>query len=127
MQYINNDEGMRQNFMVHQPLSKKGDLQINFSIKTKLKHKLSQNQLKFFHNKNNVLNYEDLKVWDANNKPLVASFQKNKNGKYFIQVDTKDAVYPITIDPISTVPDSTPDDADQASANFGISVASAVM
>ena len=125
VQYINNDEGMRQNFMVHQPLSKKGDLQINFSIKTKLKHKLSQNQLKFFHNKNNVLNYEDLKVWDANNKPLVASFQKNKNGKYFIQVDTKDAVYPITIDPISTVPHSTPDDADQASANFGISVASA--
>jgi hypothetical protein len=125
VQYINNDEGMRQNFMVHEPLSKSNNLKINFSIKTKLKTRLNGNRLLFFHKKTNVLNYEDLKVWDANGKTLAASFQKNRKGIYYIQVNTKDAVYPITIDPISTIPDSTPDDADQADANFGISAASA--
>ncbi len=125
VQYINNEEGMQQNFIVQKPLSKKEDLKINLSIKTKLKTKLNGSQLQFFHKKNNVLNYKDLMVWDANNKPLAASFHKNSKENYFIKVNTKDAAFPITIDPISTVPDNTPDDADQASAVFGVSVASA--
>jgi Secretion system C-terminal sorting domain/FG-GAP repeat/FG-GAP-like repeat len=129
VQYINNDEGMRQNFIVHAPLSKSNELKINFSIKTKLKSKLTGNSLQFFHKKINVLNYRDLKVWDANNKLLSASFHKKRNGNYYIQVDAKDAAYPITIDPISTGTTGTPDwlgdDANQAGASFGTSVASA--
>ena len=42
VQYINNDEGMRQNFIVHTPLSKNDELKINFSIKTKLKTKFNK-------------------------------------------------------------------------------------
>lgn len=61
-------------------LSKNEELKIYFNIKAKLKNKLNGNQLKFFHKKTNVLNYEDLKDWDANKKPLSASFQKNKKG-----------------------------------------------
>ncbi len=129
VQYINNDEGMRQNFIVHQPLSKAGELQINLSVKTKLKTKLSGNSLQFFHKKVNVLNYRDLKVWDANNKLLPASFHKKRNGNFYIDVDAKRAVYPITIDPISTgiagSPDWLGDDANQTGAIFGSSVASA--
>jgi len=129
VQYINNDEGMRQNFIVHAPLSKNNELKINFSIKTKLKSKLTGNSLQFFHKKTNVLNYRDLKVWDANNKLLPASFHKKRKGKFYIQVDTRNAVYPITVDPLSTGTTGTPDwlgdDADQAGAIFGDCVASA--
>ncbi len=124
VQYINNDDGMRQNFIVHQPLSKVDELKINFNIKTKLKNKLSQNQLQFFHKKINVLNYKDLKVWDATGKSLKASFKKRKNANYYIQVDTKEAVYPVTIDPISTTPASVLE-SNQVNANLGYSVASA--
>ncbi len=124
VQYINNDEGMRQNFIVHAPQSKSNKLKINFSVKTKLKTKLNGNQLQFFHKKTNVLNYEDLKVWDANNKPLVASFKKGKKERYYIQVDAKDAVYPITIDPISTTPAAMVE-SNQANASMGIGVSSA--
>jgi len=124
VQYINNDEGMRQNFIVHQPLSKRGDLRINLNIHTKLKAKLTESELQFFHKKENVLNYKDLKVWDATGKPLTACFKKNKRNKLYISVDTRDAVYPITVDPISTVP-SAMLEAQQANANFGCSVASA--
>ncbi len=129
VEYINTKEGMRQNFIVHAPLLKADELKINLSIKTNLKTKLNGNQLQFFHQKTNVLNYKDLKVWDANNKPLSASFHKKRNGSFYIQVDAKDAFYPITIDPISTgtagTPDWLGDDADQVGASFGTSVASA--
>ncbi|MFM6924243.1 MAG: hypothetical protein ACKOU7_01980, partial [Ferruginibacter sp.] len=129
VEYINNDEGMRQNFIVRQPLSKSKKLKINFSVKTKLKAKLTGNSLQFFYKKINVLNYRDLKVWDANNKLLAASLHKKSKGRFYIQVDAKDAVYPITIDPISTgtagIPDWQGDDANQAGAIFGSCVASA--
>ncbi len=125
VQYFNKDEGMRQNFIVHSPLSNGDELKINFSIKTKLKTYLHGNQLQFFHKKTNVLNYEQLKVWDANGKSLNASILKAKRNKFYIQVQTKGAVYPITIDPLSNAPNSTPDDANQANALFGFSVASA--
>ncbi len=125
VQYINNDKGMRQNFIVHSALSNDDELKINFSIKTKLKTYLHSNQLQFFHKKTNVLNYEQLKVWDAEGKTLEASIQKSKKNKFYIQVNTKNAVYPITIDPLSTTPNSTLDDANQAFANFGSSVSSA--
>jgi len=124
IQYINNESGMRQNFIVQKPLSKKEELKINFSIKTKLKYKLSGNQLQFFNNKIHVLNYEDLKVWDAEGRNLAASFHKKADGKYLIRVDTKDARYPVTIDPISTTPASVLE-SNQAGASFGLSVASA--
>ena len=125
VQYLNTKEGMRQNFIVQSPLSNNDALSINFQINTKLKTYLHGNQLQFFHGKTNVLNYEGLNVWDANNKVLTASIQKNKKGGYNIKVDAKDAVYPITIDPISSTPNSILDDANQASANFGVSVSSA--
>ncbi len=125
VQYINNDEGMRQNFIVQSPLSNDDELKINFSIKTKLKTYLHGNQLQFFHKKTNVLNYEQLKVWDAEGKPLEASIKRSKRNKFYIHVNTRDAVYPITIDPLSTTPNSTLDDANQAGANFGQSVSSA--
>ncbi len=131
VQYINNEEGMRQNFIVHKPsagrcaLSKKDELNINFSIKTKLKTALQNNQIKFTHKKaGNVLNYADLKVWDADQKPLEAGFEKNENGDYSIKVNTTDAVYPITIDPISTTP-SAMLESNQAGALMGRSLASA--
>ncbi|MBL7700929.1 MAG: FG-GAP repeat protein [Ferruginibacter sp.] len=124
VQYINNDDGMRQNFVVHSPLSKDDELKINFSVNTKLKTYLCSNQLQFFKNKTNVLNYRDLNVWDANNKPLTASFQKNKNGKFFIKVDAKNAAYPITIDPLSTTPSAILVN-NQSNSNMGGSVAAA--
>ncbi len=123
VQYINNDEGMRQNFIVHAPQSKSNKLKINFSVKTKLKTRLNGNRLQFFHKKTNVLNYEDLKVWDADGKLLSASFKKNKN-TYCIQVDAKDAVYPITIDPINTTPAAFVE-SNNAGSRMGTSVSAA--
>jgi len=124
VQYINSDEGMRQNFIVQQPLSKSGDLKINLSIKTKLKIILNNDRLEFLHKKKLVLNYKDLKVWDAAGRTLTAHFKKSSSSKYCIKVDAKNAVYPITVDPISTTPAALLE-SNQVNAALGFSVASA--
>ncbi|MBL0358637.1 MAG: FG-GAP repeat protein [Chitinophagaceae bacterium] len=124
VQYINSEEGMRQNFIVAAPLQSTNELKINFSIKTTLKTVLQNNQIQFFHHKaGNVLNYSDLKVWDANGKMLAANFGNNNND-YCINVDTKNASYPIIIDPISSTPAAVLE-SNQAAANMGCAVASA--
>ncbi|MEQ1675896.1 MAG: FG-GAP-like repeat-containing protein [Chitinophagaceae bacterium] len=124
IQYINNKEGMRQNFIVQKPLQQKGELKVSFNIKTKLKVTLQNNRLQFYHNKKNVLNYEDLNVWDACGKKLNAYFKENKKGSYAIHVDDTNAVYPVTIDPVSTTPAAMME-SNQANANMGISVSGA--
>jgi hypothetical protein len=124
VQYINNTEGMRQNFIVQKPLSEEKDLKLNFSVQTTLKQRLNSDRLQFVHEQSGVvLNYEQLKVWDANGKILAAGFEKNDND-YAIHVHTAGAAYPITIDPISTTAAATLE-SNQANANMGFSVASA--
>jgi hypothetical protein len=49
VQYINNTEGMRQNFIVQKPLSEDEDLKLNFSVQTTLKQRLSSDRLQFVH------------------------------------------------------------------------------
>jgi hypothetical protein len=79
VQYINNTEGMRQNFIVQKPLSEDENLKLNFSVSSTLKQRLSSDRLQFVHEKSGViLNYEQLKVWDANGKVLAAAFEKKQ-------------------------------------------------
>ena len=125
VQYLNNEEGMRQNFIVRSPLSKNNTLNINFRIQTKLKQSVHDNRIQFVNKKKHaVLNYEQLRVWDANGKVLKAAIKKNKRNKYSINVSTGGAAYPITIDPISTTPAAIVE-SDQAGAYMGLSVSSA--
>lgn len=121
VQYINGEEGMRQNFIVKKPLADDGDLKINFTVKTKLKQQFSNDRLSFVHPQEGaVLNYDGLKVWDSTGKELAAQFENNGEG-YAIHVNTLNSVYPITIDPISSSP-STSIEGNQVNAQFGYSV-----
>ncbi|MBO9200789.1 MULTISPECIES: FG-GAP-like repeat-containing protein [Niastella] len=124
VQYLNNEEGMRQNFIVREPLNNKEDLKLRFNVSTNLQQQWQKEGLQFYHHKSGlVLAYNQLKVWDANGRPLEAAFEKDKND-YCIHVQSSNAVYPITIDPISTTPAAMLE-RNQASANFGYSVAGA--
>jgi hypothetical protein len=125
VQYLNNEQGMRQNFIVRSPLSgDSSDLKLHFNIETALQQRLQNDRIQFLHKKSGVvLNYDQLKVWDANGQPLEASFEKS-NRDYCIHVQTQHAVYPITIDPLSSTASSTLE-SNQASADLGFSVASA--
>jgi hypothetical protein len=135
-EYINSKEGIRQNFIIQkEPASKTQTIHIKLQTnKGWYINKVHDKELHFAKIERDQLSkkitYNSLKVWDANNKDLDAKFVVNKEHDAFeIEVNAEGAVYPITVDPVSTgtagTPDWIGDDADQAGANFGINVGSA--
>jgi hypothetical protein len=128
-EYINNKEGVRQNFIIKkEPVSKPQTLIIKLQTNNDwFVNKVHDKEIHFakstktgFYKK---ITYNGLRVWDANNEELDASFVVMKN-EISICVNTREAAYPVTIDPIST-PAAAILECNQANSMFGISVSSA--
>ena len=146
IQYSNDEKGMRQDFIVKNKPEGAGNLILNITADTELKMTAGADVLMFKDKEGKYkLKYSSLKCWDANGKEVRAYFVKNcesqfdrnktqneksqrsnvQNLKSFsIIVNDKDAVYPITIDPISEDPDWTFEN-DQDHSHAGHSVAAA--
>jgi hypothetical protein len=125
IKYCNDEKGMRQDFIVKRKPDGNGDLRLwlyaemqGGTVST------TAEQISFLTESGaEAMRYSDLKVWDANQKRLKARFEKVGNQVAIVVSDRK-AMYPITIDPLSTTPDWTAE-SNQANAQFGYSVASA--
>ncbi len=106
IEYINNKEGLRQNFLVKRKMPGDGDLKVTIEPITDLQPRLlGPTSLAFFNaSHQQMLVYEDLNVWDANNKKLPAAMHYN-NGLLTIEVDDSGASYPLTIDPLNRTPE----------------------
>ncbi len=102
VEYINDEAGLRQNFIVkNKPAT--AALQVMLKVSGTLIPSVSNNALQLTHRPSGktYIKYDGLKVWDANNKLLDASMSLSKNNELTISVNDKDAVYPITIDPLT--------------------------
>ncbi len=125
IQYCNDEKGMRQDFIVKRKPNGNGDLRLwlyaemqGGTVST------TAERISFLTESGaEAMRYSDLKVWDASHKRLKARFERVGNGVAIVVSDRK-ALYPITIDPLSTTPNWTAE-SNQAGAQFGISVASA--
>ncbi len=126
-QYINTEEGVRQNFIIDSAPENTKELKVKLKSEGLDVERVHPLELHFYRqceNKTeNVITYSDLKVWDANNKKLEASFEVTGN-EIAIIVNAVNAQYPITIDPISTTAAAMVE-SNQAGARLGCSVASA--
>ncbi len=129
--YINNKEGMRQNFIIqNKPKEQKGHLRLKFKIETKQRVVVGANALIIRDDETEFMKYSSLKIWDADGKKLRGWFNSAENKinseikNIQIVVNDKDAVYPITIDPLSTTPNWSVE-SNQSGANYGWSVATA--
>lgn len=69
-----------------------------------------------------ALTYGGLKAWDATGRDLAVRFEAAKAGRIAITVDEREAVYPITIDPIAQQTRLKADNAGDSDA-FGWAVA----
>lgn len=108
IEYINNESGLRQNFILTQKPKGQGPLEIEINIKTTLHIKCDRSGLSFYTSGNNpkaVMGYNSLKVWDANKKPLDAHMELRNNQLLALVIEDAQAVYPITVDPLNTAPD----------------------
>lgn len=120
--YHNSEKGLRQDFIVNNKNHSSNDqLELKLEVQSPFNLKVFPDKL--LHQKNNktIVAYENLKVFDANHKVLNAKFTLNKN-VLAINVDTKNAIFPITIDPLTTTPDWNAEQ-NQANAAFGYSLA----
>ncbi len=123
--YQNTKEGMRQDFIIPEKISTSDKLTLELEIETDLKYAINSEAIIFTNTSGEVtMKYSSLKVFDANGTILNASFKKVSDYSFIISVDDAGAVYPITIDPISTSPTWT-SAGNQTSSGFGFSVASA--
>ncbi len=124
--YTNSEKGMRQDFIVKQKPTGSKKLRTHLRFNTSLHIQTSANGLAFLHSTTGtVMQYNNLKVWDANGMPLAASFVQEDNNGVAIEVNDSGAAYPITIDPLSSSASTILDDGDQVSAFFGYAVSSA--
>lgn len=101
IEYFNTQEGIRQNFILNSFPAGEQTASVNISLDSKLNAHLIKNNLIFTHNSVQMLSYSDLKVWDKNGKSLKAQMHL-QNDQLAIEVDMKNAVLPVTIDPISS-------------------------
>ena len=59
------------------------------------------NSVDFGNNSNeSIIKYDNLKVYDANNRMLDAKFEPSNSSELIIVINDKDALYPINIDPV---------------------------
>jgi len=121
--YTNTSDGMRQDFVIKEkPLH---DLSLQIDVITKLKVSVNKNYVTFSSKDGTEqLKYSSLKAWDAEGKELAAYFEIQNSNRFAIRVDDREAVYPVTIDPLSSTPDWVKE-SNSTSAAFGISVSTA--
>ena len=108
IEYLNDEAGLRQNFIINQRPSGKRNLSISMKATGDL-HPVSENNAVQFKDFNGItrLYYRGLKVWDANHHQLKAKMRLRDHDELLITVDDSKATYPITVDPINQTPEWT--------------------
>lgn len=103
VEYLNDASGLRQNFIVKQKPAGDEQLQVRLGIQGDLSPRLENNSLRLVSTatQKTILQYDDLKVWDANGKSLDARMELSEEKDLLLIVDDEQAVYPVTVDPLT--------------------------
>ena len=123
--YVNSAEGVEQGWTLNQRPAGDGALRLDVAVDG-LVADVGDNGIRFRGfgaGAATALNYDKLLAFDASGKQLPARLEATTGG-FRIVVDDRDASYPLTIDPLMTTP-AWQAESDQASAQFGASVAGA--
>ncbi|HLK27774.1 MAG TPA: FG-GAP-like repeat-containing protein [Puia sp.] len=131
IQYHNDKKGVRQNFIVKEKPSS-NTREVIVSMKAEgdwVVNKVHDKELHFAKkNSKGTLDskivYNDLKAWDATGKQLSSRMETKDDNNFEIITNVENAVYPVTIDPLSSSPSSTLNGS-SATDVFGTSMASA--
>ncbi len=125
LHYQNSAQGLRQNFIITNRPVGEGDLRLRMDTNSELGLSVFDQGLVFKDSSAaDRLQYADLNVWDAEMRIMAAHFEPAGPAGFDIVIDDDFAVYPLTIDPLSTNPDWS-GEPNQANASYGFSVARA--
>lgn len=130
VRYANDRTGMRQDFLVHERPEGNDPLQVRIRVSGPLVAMSAAPDAVHFvardpkgRVKGPAFTYDGLVAWDADGDTLHATMTV-QDTELVISVDDRDAIYPITIDPLSSTGGSLLE-MDQASASFGTCTATA--
>ena len=104
IEYLNSQEGLRQNFIVDMKPGEEDALTIKIAVKSDLltARLLNNEVLQLADGAGKTrLQYDQLKVWDSRNRLLEAHMELLQETTLMIVVNDKDAQYPITVDPLN--------------------------
>ncbi|MEO7305810.1 MAG: Ig-like domain-containing protein [Ferruginibacter sp.] len=104
IEYLNTENGLRQNFLIDSKPDGNEKLQVSLKIKGDLIPSISAGGMLVLTDKQtgkSILKYDDLKVWDADKKLLPASMELHGENELVLVVDDANAVYPVTVDPLT--------------------------
>lgn len=114
IEYINNKNGMRQNFIIKEGDERSSSILVELKIADGWKGVPKGNKhIQFISTSPTAKNhwkeiaYRDLKCWDAEGRQLESHMGVRDDQSLYINVNTQNAAYPITIDPLSTTADWT--------------------
>ncbi|MCF0049858.1 FG-GAP-like repeat-containing protein [Dyadobacter sp. LJ53] len=103
-EYLNDEKGIRQNFIVHSAPAQTNELEVHLAAEGLQVKDLGNDELEFYSAGNGIgkassLSYSDLKCWDANGKELESALAYADN-QISLKVNVAGAAYPVTIDPL---------------------------
>ncbi len=103
VEYRNDRNGMRQDFIVERPPSGDGPLKVNLRAAGGLRPVVQgEDDIVFIDGEaEQVVWYKGLKAWDASGRELPAHMQADDNRIALVVDDTR-AEYPVTVDPLSS-------------------------
>jgi hypothetical protein len=133
--YVNKPRGLEQGFTLERPKSgtqedDTSEVVLELTLRGDLAAYPSEDgqSIEFAHRGVRVLRYSELEAADERGRPLRAHMEvgsaAGRGAVLRIVVETDEAVWPITVDPLATSPCWT-GEGDQGTAYFGMSVASA--
>jgi len=124
--YENRSEGLEQGFTIEERIEGSGELLLSLRVEGDVTPRLSEDHdtVQFLKpNKAPLFRYGGLKAKDAAGKDLDCRMSLDGNSLNII-VSDRDAVYPVTVDPLITAPGWWTESG-QAGSMYGLSVASA--
>ena len=123
-EYISNTQGLRQNFIVEEDIGAR-QIQVKLEVEGATPQQESTTGISLADNNGKtILHYNGLQAWDANGKSLDATMLVYGQEVSLQVSNLQDAVYPITIDPLSTTP-LWKLEYNQGYAQFGFSLSGA--
>ncbi|MBL8767652.1 MAG: FG-GAP repeat protein, partial [Planctomycetes bacterium] len=122
--YVNDERGVEHGFTIDTRVAGEGDLVLALGVRGSLAPREAERGIDFVAADGSVaIRYDHLHVFDAEGVTLPAALRADASNVY-LEVDDRDARYPITIDPLATSP-SWDVGSGQGFSGFGLSVASA--
>ncbi len=122
--YDNGAKGLEHGFLLHNKLRGKGEVQLVIRLDGATTSGGDAGSIRLTTATGRQLQYDALKVFDARGKPVPA--RMSGQGKQIkLTINDDEAEWPLLVDPLLTSSTDTLLESNQASAEFGISVASA--